>query len=225
MTGVSADYHDYVFRNGAFVGDFEGMYRHSAAVPWHQDETAYDVFSEIGLAILRKQRYRTICDVGCGLGYFTARCRRELEHPAGGRPTVTGLGISETAVTKARRRFPEIRFLTGNILAPALPVTETFDLVLAKDLMWYVCAQLDEVLGRLTRLTGQTLYIGQSFPDTQPWVGQDVLSCPDDLLGRVAAFADVKYACIERDNDFGGRPYIHLLAAPRPRESGRPGWS
>ena len=34
----STDYHDYVFRNGKLVGDFEGMYRNSSAIPWHQDE-------------------------------------------------------------------------------------------------------------------------------------------------------------------------------------------
>ena len=30
MIAVSTDYHDYVFKDGALVGDFEGMYRNSA---------------------------------------------------------------------------------------------------------------------------------------------------------------------------------------------------
>ena len=29
MTGISKDYHDYVFRDGKLVGEFEAMYRHS----------------------------------------------------------------------------------------------------------------------------------------------------------------------------------------------------
>lgn len=34
----SKNYHDYVFRDGELVGEFEAMYRHSEDVPWHQDE-------------------------------------------------------------------------------------------------------------------------------------------------------------------------------------------
>jgi hypothetical protein len=34
----STDYHDYVFRDGKLVGEFEEMYLNSATTPWHQDE-------------------------------------------------------------------------------------------------------------------------------------------------------------------------------------------
>ena len=47
MTKFSKDYHDYVFKDGRLVGDFEKMYRHSAEVPWNQDKTAHMVFSNI----------------------------------------------------------------------------------------------------------------------------------------------------------------------------------
>lgn len=36
----STDYHDYVFRDGKLVGEFEDMYKNSSKVPWHQDEQA-----------------------------------------------------------------------------------------------------------------------------------------------------------------------------------------
>ncbi|MCK9376428.1 MAG: hypothetical protein M0P73_09770 [Syntrophobacterales bacterium] len=65
MDKFSNDYHDYVFKNGKFLGNFEGMYRHSTDVPWHQDKTSYSVFSDIDLAILRQYRYNSICEVGC----------------------------------------------------------------------------------------------------------------------------------------------------------------
>lgn len=33
----STDYHDFVFRDGKLVGEFEQMYQKSAKVPWLQD--------------------------------------------------------------------------------------------------------------------------------------------------------------------------------------------
>ena len=36
----SKDYHDYVIKNGSFVGKFEEMYQNSSNIPWHQDDTA-----------------------------------------------------------------------------------------------------------------------------------------------------------------------------------------
>ena len=91
MTTVSRDYHDYVFKDGRLIGDFEGMYRHSAEVPWRQDRTAHEISADIDLAILQRRSYRSICDVGCGLGFFSARLRQELATPGGDLPMVVGL--------------------------------------------------------------------------------------------------------------------------------------
>jgi len=38
--GWPEDYHEYVFRDGRLVGDFENMYRHSKDVPWDQGNRA-----------------------------------------------------------------------------------------------------------------------------------------------------------------------------------------
>ena len=61
------DYHEYVFKEGKLIGKFEEMYRHTS-MPWHQDETAYRIFSEIDLTILRQRKYEKVLDVGRGLG-------------------------------------------------------------------------------------------------------------------------------------------------------------
>lgn len=34
----STDYHDYVSKDGKYIGDFESMCRNSDTTPWHQDE-------------------------------------------------------------------------------------------------------------------------------------------------------------------------------------------
>lgn len=80
----SDDYHDYVFKDGKLVGKFDEMYKYSKEVPWHQDETAYHVFSEIDMAILKQFNYDSVCEIGCGLGFFSARLYNELKTRGGG---------------------------------------------------------------------------------------------------------------------------------------------
>jgi 2-polyprenyl-3-methyl-5-hydroxy-6-metoxy-1,4-benzoquinol methylase len=79
----SEDYHDYVFKNGKLLGKFEEMYKFSKETPWHQDKTAQELFSNIDITILSQQKYNTILDVGCGLGYFTNRLYTELKNAGG----------------------------------------------------------------------------------------------------------------------------------------------
>ena len=45
----SKDYHDYVIKNGDFVGKFEEMYQNSSDTPWHPDATANAIFTDIAM--------------------------------------------------------------------------------------------------------------------------------------------------------------------------------
>lgn len=74
----TTDYHEYVFKDGKLIGKFEEMYRYSKEIPWHQDKTVYSVFSNIDISILRQFKYKYICEIGCGLGYFSNRLYKEL---------------------------------------------------------------------------------------------------------------------------------------------------
>ena len=70
----STDYHDYVFKGGEFIGEFEQMYRNSKNKPWNQDKTAYLVYSEL---------FRCVTPQYYGL---------EHEWNYGGRPLIRFLG-------------------------------------------------------------------------------------------------------------------------------------
>src|SRR3989338_6728270 len=109
----STDYHDYVFKDGKLVGKFEEMYQHSSEIPWHQDKTAYAVFSDIDIAILKQYKYDSICEIGCGFGHFTNRLYKELcsnnnEPSPLSFQQVTGIDVSQTAIEKASKQFPWI---------------------------------------------------------------------------------------------------------------------
>lgn len=221
MTAPSRDYHDYVFKDGRFVGDFEGMYRHSKEIPWHQDKMAYDLCADVDIAILRKKRFGQICDVGAGLGHFTNRLKTELAAPDGKTPEVVGLEVSPTAVACASREYPEVRFVASDILANDwAPDMGTFDLVIARDIIWYVCHDLQAFFTRLVSLAGRDtdrgfIHISQSFPSTERWVGQEIAGSPEELLRHLGTIVEVSHSCVEHDTSWNGGCVLHALGRVR----------
>ena len=209
----SADYHDYVFKDGHFVGKFEDMYRNSSDIPWHQDKLAYLIFSEIDIAILKQFKYDSICEIGCGLGYFTNRLKKELSSSSGENPDVTGIDISLTAVRKANKMFPEIRFIQGDLLDKVPLSDEHYDLVVIKNVLWYVSQNLSTFLQNVVDMvkSGGFLFVSQSFPETKEWVGQGVVDSPETLKEILSKYSDPVYICVEIDWNFNKRPVVHFL--------------
>ena len=65
------DYHDYVFKGGKLLGEFEQMYKKAKNIPWHQNRIPGEMDVHLLKTFVRqKAPYSTILDVGCGLGYF-----------------------------------------------------------------------------------------------------------------------------------------------------------
>lgn len=108
MAEHSKDYHDYVFRDGKLVLEFEAMYRNSSDIPWHQDEQQNWVDVRLTVEMLKGVcPFDEIHDFGCGLGHYLALMRGHL-----GAGTCRGYGydISATACVKAKSTFPEFDF-------------------------------------------------------------------------------------------------------------------
>ena len=184
MRHPSTDYHDYVFQDNKLVGRFEEMYQFSQEIPWHQDQLAASMISDMDMTILKQFKYSNICDVGCGLGYFTYRLFAELVFTKE-RKQVTGIDISTTAVTQATQRFGQIRFLAADLLKERPLPREQFDLVVVKELFWYVCHRYERFGQTLLEMLtpGGFLYVSQSFPEKEAWIGQEIASGPEQLKG------------------------------------------
>jgi SAM-dependent methyltransferase len=200
-----------VIRDGQFVGKFEEMYRYSAEVPWHQDQTVNAIFSDLTVAILKRRRIESLLDVGCGLGYMTDRLRREVPQ----LKRIVGIDVSETAISQAKESFPQIEFRVGTLAT--FRGDERFQVVLSKDVLWYVLDDLPGYLAGLARRSTRWIYIAQSFPERRPFYGEDVL--PN--AGALIAFVEVSnyrpvYMVVERDADYGGREYAHILIEVTP---------
>jgi SAM-dependent methyltransferase len=203
---TSTRYQDYVIRDGKYIGRFEDMYRNAVEVPWHQDETVSAIFSDLTVAILKHRRIRSLLDVGCGIGYMAERLRRELP----GLERVVGLDISETAVTRAAKMFPDVEFVSGTL--DNLRLEERFEVVVSKDVLWYVLDSLPSYLAGLARRSSRWVYLGQSFPDKRPFYGEEILPNAPALLTYLKEQGhSVVYSAVERDAAYGGREYVHVL--------------
>lgn len=209
----SDDYHDYVFKDGKLVGKFDEMYKYSKEVPWHQDKTAYSVFSDIDIAVLKQFRYDSICEIGSGLGYFSNRLHNELGSNSGERPQVTGIDISQTAIKKASKQFQEIRFVVGDILKENPLQDEYFELIVVKETLWYICHDLKKFMQNVLTMLKKDgfFYISQSFPESDKWVGKEVIDGPEELKSILIKYIKPVYINIEYDWNYNGRPLVRFL--------------
>ena len=104
----STDYHDYVFREGKLVAEFEEMYRNSATIPWRQDEQEHMIDVRLTKEILRGLgRFQEIHDFGCGTGHYLDLMARHSLAADGKR---YGYDVSATACEKAANFFPNSNF-------------------------------------------------------------------------------------------------------------------
>jgi SAM-dependent methyltransferase len=182
----STDYHDFVIRNGKFIGEFEQMYQ-QVDDPWGCVKGAGALKNDLLIAAVTHVRedVRRALDIGCGLGGLTARLRQAL-------PAVEwhGCDISSTAVAAAAQQHKEIHFFTHDLTTSdtlALPLG-TLDLVTMAEVMWYVLPFLSKVLAQIYQALrpGGHLLILQYFlaPEHQEY-GKDLVAGPDDLLKMV----------------------------------------
>lgn len=129
-------------------------------------------------------------DIGCGLGYFTNRVQPLC-------PSLVGIDVSPTAVRRARELFSEIEFHVADIRSDDF-VFGQFDLVIAKDLFWYVFPKMETVVVNITQMTNCNgcLFIFQSFPSlSKEFVGKGKIPDPDALLGYFLGSFELQYSC------------------------------
>jgi SAM-dependent methyltransferase len=186
----SPDYHDYVFRDGKLIGEFDQMYRKAREVPWHQDRVREQLDCRIAATLLRHHGpFASVLEVGCGMGYFA-----DMVAEAVSCHDVLGIDVAAEAVERARRLFPRFRFEVHDIARTDAEIGRVFDLVVVRGLFWYVFPHLATVVRNLTSLTatrGQ-LFVAQNFPPLESaFVGKHIIPDPDSLITRFAEGFDI----------------------------------
>lgn len=100
----STDDHDYVFRDGELVSEFEDMYRNSTPTLWHQDEQNNWIEVRLMRQILKDLgRFDQIHDFGCGTGHYLDLM---VNHSLETKGNSYGYDVSATACESARTSCP-----------------------------------------------------------------------------------------------------------------------
>ena len=208
------DYHDYVFRDGTLIGDFDAMYRDATEAPWRQDTRCNRWSTEVGFLMLKAQApYGSILEIGCGLGYIAAKLKALTRQGA-----IDGFDLSPVAIRKARSLHPGIRFYVDDITRRSFRPQRTYDLVVMKDVAWYVLDHLNTVLQNIEACVKPqgALYLCQSFPALdRPFVGREVFPNPEAVLARMTAYTPVATALLYDYRQTDDGPLLHFLGNRR----------
>lgn len=200
MAEHSKDYHDYVFRDGKLIAEFEAMYRYSLGVPWHQDEQDDWIDVRLTVEMLRGiGPFDEIHDLGCDLGYYLALMHRSL-----GATGCRGFGydIAGTACAKAKGAFPGFNFQMLDLTSVprnslANRKLESRRLFIIRGTLWYVFPHIAQVVRTIRSLmvAGDRLLVVQNFPPLDgAFIGKDVIPNHVALMRHFAAhFVTVRH--------------------------------
>ncbi|MGH3025747.1 MAG: class I SAM-dependent methyltransferase [Gaiellaceae bacterium] len=176
---MSADYHDYVISHGRLVGAWDEMYA-ACDDPWHQTQDARSEGRRTIVAFAKEIDARTILEVGCGLGYFTA------ELVSAGFDVI-GMDASEVAIERAKTLHPELadRFVVGRA-EDDLAGFAGVDAAVFAEVTWYVLDHLARILEDLRRhyAGGHLIHLLTFYPPGRQRYGTDFFTTPDELVER-----------------------------------------
>ena len=157
--------------NNTLRGEFEQMYQ-DIDDPWGCYKGTSSLNNKIFIEVLFEEGtvYRDILDIGCGLGGLT-----RLIHAKNGGGRVTGIDISETAISKARRLHPHIQFECKNIMNDKLH--GKYDLIILSEILWYILEKIEEIVMKLAEALDKDGIIGvhQYFPFSQNF-GKEIIN-------------------------------------------------
>ncbi|MDJ1501694.1 class I SAM-dependent methyltransferase [Xanthocytophaga agilis] len=181
-------YHDYVIKDGKFIGKFDEMYA-KFDDPWTQSLQPNKYSRIAGILHLKAHNIRSVLECGCGLGYYANWIRQETNI------TPKSIDISPMAIERARKTFPNLDFEISNIVSD-LTNYKNYDCVLFSEIVWYILPDLDNVLKTLQKhfadkylIVNQVFYKGSQkygnayFTNLQEFINY----VPFTLLGRCEA--------------------------------------
>ncbi len=168
----SKDYHDYVIKDGKFIGAFEEMYQ-NVDDPWHHGD-ASDIQYDLALHLTNKHGIckggGLVLDIGCGKGAFSARLKHQMP-----KAHILAVDISPTAIRKAEQKCGRfgIKFQVMDIQKEYKNITERFDLIVRS-------------LARRALKSDGHLLINQCFykPEEQRY-GKETVATIEDMLNLV----------------------------------------
>lgn len=178
------NYQDFFLKDGEYVGKYEEMYQ-MCNDPWNQ--SWINEFSTVHAVLinnLQKLKTKKVLEVGCGLGYLTNKITKN------GFDTL-GIDVSETAIKRASKLFPECSYMTADILDFALYKTYKPDVIVLAEVVWYVLDKIDSFIE----------YIKSEMPET-------FLICMLNMYGEKQQYGREKFTNLRELLNYFGMNYI-----------------
>ena len=207
--GYPADYHEYVFKDGRLVGDFDNMYRYAKGTPWDQGRRCNEWSAQVGMLMLQSRApFETILEIGCGLGYISAKLKTLA------KGTIDAFDVSPEAIRKAKNLHGGIGFYVDNIIEPFFQPRRQYDLVVIREVFWYCCHTMEMLVRKINeRVKPQGyLYVCQSFPALNgQFVGKEVIPTPEKLMDYFCNYDLVYSARCRNHHLLEDGPILHFL--------------
>ena len=171
------DYHDYVIKNGKFIGQFEDMYQ-NCDEPWPESERdlAENPVSAHTVTLIKKNRFKKLFTIGSGKGFHADWLQRQCPGLE-----VEGCEVSSTAIEYSKKYFPHINTLQMDI-KDFDKYKFDFDVILFREILWYILPQWDFVIKTLKkRYISKYIIIEISCYDNQTY-GLEYFDGPDVII-------------------------------------------
>ncbi len=149
-------YHDYVIKDGNFIGDFESMYK-DCNDPWTQSTQPNKYSRMAGILHLKNFNIQNVLECGCGLGYYADWIHQETGI------TPKSVDISETSIARAKNLFPHLDFTVSDITRELSKYKE-FDCLMLSEIIWYILPDLIALFKTMKKdFYGKYLVVNQVF--------------------------------------------------------------
>lgn len=168
-------YHDYVIKDGQFIGKFDEMYREFED-PWMQKNQPNKYARMAGIYHLKNFGITSVVEWGCGLGYYADWIYKDTGIIA------KSLDISPAAIEKAKTLFPNLDFEVAEIGSDFEKYTN-YDCILFAEIVWYILPQLKPIIAHLkTHCQGKYLLVNQVFYKGTQKYGTDYFTNLEEFI-------------------------------------------
>ncbi len=149
-------YHDYVIKDGEFVGEFESMYK-DCEDPWTQSSQPNKYSRTAGILHLGNFNIKSVLECGCGLGYYADWIYKETGIIS------KSVDISETSILKAKELFPHLDFSVSDITKELTKYKE-LECIMFSEILWYILPSLNSLFDVMkSDFKGKFLLVNQVF--------------------------------------------------------------
>lgn len=174
----SKSYHDLVIKDGKFIGEFEELYRQFND-PWMQSEQPNPYSREAGIRHMIEFNIKSVVECGSGLGYYSSH----IYQSTGIIPK--GIELSNTAVEKAQKKFPQLDFEKYD-LTQGMKKFNEYEAVLFSEIMWYILNDLDAILADLKlHFSGKYFIVNQVFYKGTQQYGNEFFTSVEEMIDYI----------------------------------------